>query len=434
MTATFGRQYIIYQHLRVRKNTPLLNALSRNIPYAVAESKSRFTAPQFVSFATDTNTNSFPNDSLKGSNGCSLAVAIASVGLAVAGMLTYSYAVKFSLPLEQFGYISNLISITACDQDARGAIDKNINEGKAPAVSKESTLDGKEDDDLYANLPDEDEPTDCSMCLTFRQGPCRPFWRKLERCFKDNDADQEKGAARCVRYFKPHQECLMDYMNLYLLLQHEMKQEMIEEIELAFRKEDERRSLAMPNIDWSLWQTFLKEQGPQFRQTKVGLPKETPLWKRLPEDTEPVLVNLSVALPQVDESTKWILKLAYMLDQDGKVLGFVYNEAYSDLTKEAKKKGEKTDNNDGQREPKQNTKPGPENVALEGKDMSDSEQLDFVIMPGETKAIQLKALYSENPLTAPADKELLDGCLYETPLDAVPARTNQHVNKKKQTS
>ena len=38
--------------------------------------------------------------------------------------------------------------------------------------------DGDDDDneekeeDPYDNLPDEDEPTDCSMCNTLCQGPC----------------------------------------------------------------------------------------------------------------------------------------------------------------------------------------------------------------------------------------------------------------------
>ena len=50
--------------------------------------------------------------------------------------------------------------------------------------------------DPYENLPEEDEPTHCSICLTYRQGPCRPYWRKVEACTKDNElkkgSDEDK--------------------------------------------------------------------------------------------------------------------------------------------------------------------------------------------------------------------------------------------------
>ena len=41
--------------------------------------------------------------------------------------------------------------------------------------------------DPYDNLPEEDAPTHCSICKTYRQGPCRPYWRKVELCTKDNE-------------------------------------------------------------------------------------------------------------------------------------------------------------------------------------------------------------------------------------------------------
>eukprot|EP00523_Entomoneis_sp_CCMP467_P009864 CAMPEP_0168738134 /NCGR_PEP_ID=MMETSP0724-20121128/10770_1 /TAXON_ID=265536 /ORGANISM="Amphiprora sp., Strain CCMP467" /LENGTH=368 /DNA_ID=CAMNT_0008785455 /DNA_START=202 /DNA_END=1304 /DNA_ORIENTATION=+ len=257
----------------------------------------------------------------------------------------------------------------------------------------------EEEEDPYANLPEEDEPTDCSMCNTFRQGPCRPPWRKLERCFKDHE-NEEGGATKCMKYFLPHQECLMKYINLYDLVGQEMKQELISDIEQSFSK-DERHQIPMPGIDWSLYHEFLKEQGPSFRQTIPNLPPETPLWKRLPPETEPVLISLQTELPKTykrlsGKDNGWILKVAYVVDQDGKVLGFQYSEAYSDLLKISH--GDK---------PEKETS------------LEDPLKVRLVIMPGETKSIQIKAFYSENPLEAKADKEILDGCICESPLTAV---------------
>ena len=100
--------------------------------------------------------------------------------------------------------------------------------------------DDKEEEDPYENLPEEDEPTDCSMCNTFRQGPCRPYWRKLERCFKDHEG-QENGASHCMRYFMPHQQCLMNYTNLYNLVRLTSLQEYIDELRGRQRKEQQQQ-------------------------------------------------------------------------------------------------------------------------------------------------------------------------------------------------
>eukprot|EP00522_Entomoneis_paludosa_P011309 CAMPEP_0172447828 /NCGR_PEP_ID=MMETSP1065-20121228/7020_1 /TAXON_ID=265537 /ORGANISM="Amphiprora paludosa, Strain CCMP125" /LENGTH=398 /DNA_ID=CAMNT_0013199199 /DNA_START=24 /DNA_END=1220 /DNA_ORIENTATION=- len=274
---------------------------------------------------------------------------------------------------------------TFCEEAAAATSDP------APVVETEE----EEEEDPYANLPEEDEPTECSMCNTFRQGPCRTPWRKLERCFKDHE-DQEGGATKCMKYFLPHQECLMKYANMYLLVGNEMKQELISDVESSFSNE-ERREITVPDIDWSLYHEFLRDQGPDFRQSLGGLPKSTPLWQRLPPDTEPVLISLETKLPNVDEKTGWILKVAFVLDQDGKVIGFQYNEAYGELMKLST--GE---------EPEKRTP------------MEQPVKVSFVVMPGETSKIRIKAYYSENPVDAGSEKEILDGCICETSLHAIP--------------
>ena len=283
----------------------------------------------------------------------------------------------------------------------------------------ETNDDEQPKEDPYDNLPEEDEPTDCSMCNTFRQGPCRPFWRKLERCFKDHE-DEENGAVKCMDYFTPHQMCLVNYTNLYLLVGNEMKQDLIADVEESFPPEERQPLSENPPIDWSLYHEFLSEQGPDFRQTIPSLSenKNTPLWKRLPPDTEPVLISLETHLPNFDPSRGsssgtssqpkgWILKVAYALDQDGKVIGFQYNEDYADLLKAA---------NDS----------GPEKESF-----ADTVKMNFVVMPGETKEVIIKAYYSENPVDADPEKQLLDGCIHESSPLPVPTEVDvSHLSPK----
>lgn len=323
---------------------------------------------------------------------------------------------------------------------------------KTKQKDKDNHTDDDDDDDPYANLPEEDEPTDCSMCNTFRQGPCRPQWRKLEHCLKDSENKEGGAAEHCMRYFTPHQTCLMEYMNLYLLIGHEMKQEIVQDAELAFSKPEERRSIAMPDIDWSVLFSFLAEPEQLQKQQKLetisssssssskkkkkGATKDDaqteimPLWKRFPENTEPLLLNLEVALPDIDETTNFILKVAYVLDQDGKVLGFSYNDHYGDLFQESKqqqqqeegKAGETTKGNDG----------GSKEEVKESstKKYDPFVKVNFVLLPGITKTIQLKAYYSENPVTADPSKELLDGVLCETSPVGLPKSPQQQKAKK----
>lgn len=40
--------------------------------------------------------------------------------------------------------------------------------------------------------PANDEETTCSICLINRQGPCRRYWLKFERCMKDHSAEKER--------------------------------------------------------------------------------------------------------------------------------------------------------------------------------------------------------------------------------------------------
>jgi hypothetical protein len=283
-----------------------------------------------------------------------------------------------------------------------------INTETAPSSVDNDTAPVEDEEDPYENLPEEDEETSCTMCRTFRQGPCRPTWRKLEHCFKDHD-DEENGAVKCMRYFSPHQECLMSYTNLYQLISMDMKQELLGDAEMSVR-DDERRSWN-PQVDWSVWQQFVQEQGLYFNQTIPYESKETPLWKRFPENTEPVLIPVVVHMPKRDAESKLYLKLAYAVDQDGMALGLSYNREYGKLVEisnqtEKDKVPEEADAATAEKEAKETAAFLDESVPFE---------LEFNILPGNTKQVCIKALYAEDPTTVGSEKEILDAILCESP-------------------
>lgn len=268
----------------------------------------------------------------------------------------------------------------------------------ASAVTKDDNDNDGDEDDPYANLPEEDEPTDCSMCNTFRQGPCRPHWRKLERCFKDHEKEKN-GGQKCIRYFMPHQQCLMQYTNLYNLIRMTSLQDYVEETETTLPS-SQRTKMAIPEIDWSVWDEFQKDAGDRFTQgldsVDIKKNKKTPLWKRFPENTEPVVLSLSTQIPREDDEKRLMLRFAYVLDQDGMVLGVESNPMYRQLKEQVQ----------GSAKAKEE-----ENAAAKANDEEEEENagpnltLEFYIVPSITKRIQVKAMYAKKPSTETKDEE-----------------------------
>jgi hypothetical protein len=191
------------------------------------------------------------------------------------------------------------------------------------------------ENDPYENLPDSDEETHCILCKTYRQGPCRKYWRKTEACWKEGDSES------CMQYSTPFFHCTQYYQNMYHLITLHNYQEQISDVEKDtpvherqfWDDSNETNEVAIPpRIDWSNWIEFNKDFGPSFSQTIPSPPSNNsssklPLWQRLPPNTEPILIpcNVNVASTitnHTDETSKIMkLKMAYITDQDGFVLG-----------------------------------------------------------------------------------------------------------------
>jgi hypothetical protein len=332
----------------------------------------------------------------------------------------------------------------------------------------EPPVDGstEDQDDPYANLPEDDEPTDCSMCNTFRVGPCRPYWRKLERCFKDFDSKDADVASNCMRYFEPHTTCLSKYNNLYHLVSLALKQDFISDVELSIEKDDERQGFA-PVVDWAMWQSFLKDMGGYQKYLQrihdfvlvdsaasnsandskaATAAPPTPLWKLVPENTEPMLVTVTAALDKEfhGSATKLpkksttqrkkkknkksgpepadrplLLKAAYAVDQEGRVLGFHFDEYYGDRLKLVKEKdAAKSETPDGETAEKESSSASSSGDAASKAAMpateSKTKPFEFFLLPGSTTSVKICALYAEDPVFTPTDKDILDAMLLES--------------------
>lgn len=197
---------------------------------------------------------------------------------------------------------------------------------------------GKEESDPYANLPEEDERTTCTVCLVNRQGPCRDYWRKFEKCLKDHplesdkegedeeanatpDTEHEHPSAACDRFMLPWLTCIQSYRNMYTLYFNYLNQlELIEPIEKDIR-DDEFFVWKDVDVDWTPYVDWVKSQGHTLWELhwrlKQKAPPITPRPKFEGEDPEMIEVEVKVKL----EDGGLPIQVVYAKDQGGLLLG-----------------------------------------------------------------------------------------------------------------
>lgn len=185
-------------------------------------------------------------------------------------------------------------SSTRCDADQNNDHDHDNDHD-----NDHDEIDPVEEMDPYDHLPEEDEPTHCSICKTYRQGPCRPYWRKVEACTKDNQLkketskettdknDKNQGKSSdgdddddnnnnidkvdshaqesssdppCMKYILPWIDCASGFRNLYNLI------ELDTNYTLGIADLEAEASLSLcytkdqtPTIDWTEWQTYVQD-------------------------------------------------------------------------------------------------------------------------------------------------------------------------------
>lgn len=293
------------------------------------------------------------------------------------------------------------------DSNLAGGYDTTLCE--SPVLDSSDDEEDEEDEDPYDNLPEEDEPTHCSICLTYRQGPCRPYWRKVEACTKDNEMKKDSEASEesnetaneddenrpdppCLKYMLPWIECATGYRNLYALIELDTNYTSgIADLEKDATMEAcwAPSSSAHPTVDWLPWKEYVAEH-PEWKLPRKAKKREssksinTSLWKTLESGSDPelveVLANVSVTSPDVE--ARGILECAYAVDQDGNVLGFAYGTKPSEVAENVEDKSP-SDKNDTE-------------SAVEINGQSTIE-LKIRLLPKRTRSIRIKAAYTPVP-------------------------------------
>lgn len=229
--------------------------------------------------------------------------------------------------------MNNLLSLTARRLVAPAVVASALVQTSRTRAEKQES-----DDDPYANLPEEDEETTCFMCLVNRQGPCRDYWRKFERCLKDHpikkdeqqDEESHDESAKeetadasvfCDQYMLPWLACVQSYRNLYLLYFNYLNQtDLIEPLEESIRGEEivEWKEV---NVDWSPYVDWVKSKDyttwDLFEILKRNALPITPRPEYEGEDPEMVEIEVKVKL----QNEELPLQIAYAKDQGGLLLG-----------------------------------------------------------------------------------------------------------------
>ena len=199
------------------------------------------------------------------------------------------------------------------------AADKEVAEATKEESAETISSNNEESNatDKYENLPEDDEPTTCTICLINRQGPCRPMWRKFERCMKDNsnsdddsDSVSPSMSEKCDAYMLPWIECIQSYRNRYTIIANNFFQkELIAEVEKEI-KEDEK--VLLEGFDVS----SIIQVGHEWNDID-----KTP-GKELADDEDATLVEGVARINLWDNKGSRPIEIAYVKDQDGNLLGY----------------------------------------------------------------------------------------------------------------
>lgn len=125
-------------------------------------------------------------------------------------------------------WVLNLADVSCLE--ASDDVNVNIASEKIESNSSSTTMQ-KEEDDLddkedwidtdWSDLPpdDQDKETSCFICLVNREGPCRNYWRRFEKCMDDNPGEDEEGNSlstkACEKPFIAWMRCQQKHHEYY---------------------------------------------------------------------------------------------------------------------------------------------------------------------------------------------------------------------------
>jgi hypothetical protein len=308
--------------------------------------------------------------------------------------------------------------LTSCDDNKTDKVEPDSTD--IPNSTEE------EEEDPYDNLPEKDEPTHCSICMTYRQGPCRPYWRKVEACTKehelpkgeskkdneeeedkekddakenDDDSTFERDEAPCFKYMLPWIECATGFRNLYNFIELDTNYtagivELEKDASEAFCWAPQ--STKEPQVDWTAWRVYVDAHPdwklpPKKKKTSSSTSSSTStsstsstsstavsLWKTLDQTKDPEAIEVTASVAVKDGRQGGVLECAYAVDQDNHVIGFAYGTKPSQAAASAALEGEEEDNS--------------------------TVTLKIGLLPTHTRTVTIAAAYTQ-PATAAAAKD-----------------------------
>lgn len=283
-----------------------------------------------------------------------------------------------------------------------------INSTEGASEVDESTYDG----DL-----DEDEPTTCTICLINRKGPCRFQWRKFERCMKKTNKNSNDTANNndintdnihregrsislredCDQYMLPWITCVQSYRNIYTLITNALYQDMfIDDIE---KNVDDINKVYFGDVnplsflDLNEWLNRVKQKKNSHGE-RVTVKNNYQIKQHLKDGNDIDLISAFVTINLVDTLSGREIDIAYVRDQDGKILGFDQFTNTKRERKELIKKQGHIDNLDSQGHILQMN--NEHDNMSERKDVKNIGKFTFYINPETTNSIQVFALYKDN--------------------------------------
>jgi len=273
------------------------------------------------------------------------------------------------------------------------------------------------DESTYDGDLDEDEPTTCTICLINRKGPCRFQWRKFERCMKKTNKNSNDTANNndintdnihregrsislredCDQYMLPWITCVQSYRNIYTLITNALYQDMfIDDIE---KNVDDINKVYFGDVnplsflDLNEWLNRVKQKKDSHGE-RVTVKNNYQIKQHLKDGNDIDLISAFVTINLVDTLSGREIDIAYVRDQDGKILGFDQFTNTKRERKELIKKQGHIDNLDSQGHILQMN--NEHDNMSERKDVKNIGKFTFYINPETTNSIQVFALYKDN--------------------------------------
>ena len=311
--------------------------------------------------------------------------------------------------------------------------------------------------------PNEDEPTNCSICMTFRQGPCRVPFRKFELCQAETEKTAESKGEKdikdgpCDKYLAEVDTCHRDYLPLYGLISLQVWKDGLSEVMADYENETIPMSPTMTTMEWSAAKGYCLENGvtlsdmvksPLARAAVKGfvpLIEARKAWEsstdsldtaiaaiqqldrivtatrndqEVSPDFHPVVVPVYAHLPTVDGESRRLVTV-YAKADEGNLLG------WEDVKRPTKQDNETEENKEEQPEKEMEEQPEKETEEQQEKETEEEKEdnayssLFMVIQLFKTRQVVVYAVYEKDgPTNNGSDESATD----DTPSTNQPSR------------